>query len=225
MVAIRLILSLLLAAPIAHAQSESVIPEAPQAVKRVMVRMPVWAMRYEQPGEAVVGLSVDEEGRAHDAVILAEYPRNKEFGAEAVDSVKRWTFQPGLPGRFKVTVKFHMKNAARVTPPEGKTFEDTIPVAPAPLDREPPIYPLMAQQKPLEGVVQLLVAMEAGRVVRSGVVESGDVSDVFGDAAFNAARKWRFAETLNGLYLINIPFTLEGLKRGEFTESPKSYRP
>lgn len=221
---IHLVLALLLIGPAAAQDAGAELPDAPKPIKRTMPRMPEWALIYEQPGEAVVRLVIDETGETSEPTLIAEYPRGKKFGEEALASVRTYKFEPGRPGTYKVRVKFNIQDAPRVKPKEGQTFDGVIPLAPPPIEPTKPIYPLMAQEKPMEGTVQLLVKIEDGSIKRGGVVESGDVSSVFGDVAFNAAIKWRFPNTEDGNYLVEIPFTIERLKAGEFSATPRAPR-
>ncbi|MFT3810928.1 MAG: energy transducer TonB [Micropepsaceae bacterium] len=221
---LRLALALLLIGPASAQDAGAELPDAPKPIKRTLPRMPEWALIYEQPGEAVVRLVIDKTGATSEPTLLAEYPRGKKFGEAAVASVRTYKFEAGKPGTYKVTVKFNIQNAPRVKPKEGQTFDGIVPIAPPPIDPTKPVYPLMAQEKPMEGTVQLLVAIEDGSIERGGVVESGDVSNVFGDVAFNAAVKWHFPDTEDGNYLVEIPFTIERLKAGEFSATPRSPR-
>lgn len=221
---LRLLLALLLVVPAAAQDAGAELPNAPKPIKRTPPRMPEWALIYEQPGEAVVRLIIDETGATFEPTLIAEYPRGKKFGEEALASVRTYQFEPGKPGTYKVTVKFNIQNVPRVQPKEGQTFDGVIPVAPPPTEPTKPIYPLMAQEKPMEGTVQLLVEIEDGSIERGGVVESGDVSNVFGDVAFNAAVNWRFPDTKDGHYLVEVPFTIERLKAGEYATTPRAPR-
>lgn len=218
----RLVLALLLIMPAAAQDGATDLPDAPKPIKRTVPRMPEWAIIYEQPGEAVVSVRIDDAGDVSDPALVTEFPRGKKFGEAALTSVKSWRFEAGKPGTYKVVVKFNIQNAPRVKPKEGQTFDGIVPVAPPPIDPTKPIYPLMAQEKPMEGTVQLLVKIEDGRIERGGVVESGDVSNVFGDVALNAALKWNFPDAADGHYLVEIPFTIARLKAGEFSPTPRS---
>ncbi len=218
----RLFLALFFIAPATAAAPEASLPDAPKPIKREMVRMPYWALYYEQPGEVVVRMTIDNDGVPVDVATLAEYPSDRDFGKEAVASVEQWRFKPGVPGTYKVTVKFRMVQFQRVKPAEGQAFDRIFSAAPAPDGRPTqPVYPLMAQEMGMEGTVQLLVSIKGGEVDGCGVVESGDVSDVFGDAAYAAAINWRFTNTPNGSYVIDVPFTLARLKAGELRAAPK----
>lgn len=74
--------------------------------------------------------------------------------------------------------------------------EATVDVAPRPLQRTPPDYPVRARAKGLEGSVDLSIRIGEDGSVRDVQVLASDPAGVFDEAARDAVRTWRFEPAL-----------------------------
>lgn len=192
---------------------------------RVGPRVPEFAMRYGQPGEARVRATIDANGNLTDVALLSDLPAGKGFGEAAVESVEKWTFPPGKPGSYSVTVKFLMLEPSRARAKSGGLMADAAPPAPAPSTYVKPVYPLLAQEKRLEGTARLFVKLWDGHVREVAYIdepqdEAANAS-IFVNEAYYAVSDWRFDESLNGGYIVTVPFTLDGLAKGQFDTRPR----
>lgn len=195
-------------------------------IKRTMPRYPTKALDYEQPGNVRVRISIDNEGTPTAVDVLSEVPADYNFGREAVDSVEGWEFKPSVPGTYMVKVNF------RLEPPEarakaGAVMDAVTTLAPSPVDYVPPVYPLLAQELKLEAIVRVIIVVRDGRVTSAGVVNDDKLPTrigsftIFGNGAYNAVMQWRFDESLNGTFRVELAFTMAGLAKGLFEAKPR----
>ena len=76
---------------------------------------------------------------------------------------------------------------------EGLIFQlNEVDTPPQPMVQMQPLYPMMAKSKGIEGVVVLLITVQADGTVDSVEVSSATPEYIFNEAAKNAVKRWRF---------------------------------
>ncbi len=177
--------------------------EGPIPLTRVEAGYPKAAARPPFPeGTAKVRLLVGADGFVSDVTLLSEAPEGLGFGAEAVLAARRWTFQPGHPGDYTITMRF--------LPPENATLDiDSLPKAPEPITRVAPEYPDF--QDDTNGYVKVAIDIaEDGHVNDAQVAVEMPPGKGFGDAALKAVKQWVFAPGQPGLYVVVVRFVIPG---------------
>ncbi len=195
----------------APGEAKTGLQRAPKPIKRVPPRYPAKAVEKDIAGDAVVVLTIGEQGDVPTAVeIFSETPAGWGFGEAAADCVRAWTFAPGQAGRYVVTVKFRRTDWNQRAEPDPP-----LSPAPQPVEREPPVYPLLAFLQKREATIRLIVGIEDdGDVEGLAVLKTGDDSLLFGDPAADAVIEWEFPPGYAGRYIVEVPFTLDGISKG-----------
>ena len=144
--------------------------------------------------------TTDNKGRVQEVKVLSSIP---ELDQAAIDAVKQWVYEPMLiDGKphgvtFTITCRFSLDNEKM-----GKTFEggvsgtDQKPAVRAMGDIKPPklvkivepVYPEIAKQSQVEGVVILEATTDIyGKVINTKVLRSIPLLD---QAAIDAVKQW-----------------------------------
>ena len=173
-------------------------------------------------GVVICEILVGTDGKVEDVRVLRSIPL---LDQAALDAVRQWEFQPTLqngnpiPVVFVVTVNFVLPPSDAPAP---KTRSDWPPVAvrigvdikpPTKLVDVRPVYPEVAQQARVQGVVicDILVGPD-GKVKDARVLRSIPLLD---QSALDAVRQWEFSPTLrNGepttvVFTVTVNFMLE----------------
>ena len=181
-------------------KSEKKDVKPPKLIKRVEPVYPDDARKAGIEGTVTVEATTDDRGRVQKVRILKSVP---ELDQAAVDAVKQWVYEPmlidGKPKGIVVTItcRFSLDNERM-----GKAFEggvtgtDQKPAVRAVGDIKPPklikkvepIYPELARQAVIEGVVILEVITDVyGRVVDTKILRS---IPLLNQAAIDAVKQW-----------------------------------
>jgi protein TonB len=181
-------------------KSEKKDIKPPKLIKKVEPRYPDEARKAGIEGTVTVEATTDDRGRVQKVKVLKSIP---ELDQAAVDAVKQWVYEPmvidGKPHGivFTITCRFSLDNEKM-----GKAFEggvtgtDQKPAVTAKGDIKPPklikmvepIYPEIAKQAQVEGVVILEATTDIyGSVIHTRVLRSIPLLD---QAAINAVEQW-----------------------------------
>jgi len=172
----------------------------PKLIKKVEPVYPDEARKAGIEGAVTLEATTDNRGRVQNVKVLRSIP---ELDQAAVDAVKQWVYEPmvidGKPRGvvFTITCRFSLDNERM-----GKAFEggvtgtDQKPAVRAVGDIKPPklikkvepIYPEIAKQAAIEGVVILEAITDIyGRVVNTNVLRS---IPLLNQAAIDAVTQW-----------------------------------
>jgi TonB family protein len=185
----------------------------PKLIKKVEPVYPDEAKKAGIEGTVTVEATTDNRGRVQEVKVLSSVP---ELDQAAIDAVKQWVYEPmvidGKPHgvTFTITCRFSLDNEKM-----GKSFEggvtgtDQRPAVRAMGDILPPklikivkpVYPEIAKQAQVEGVVILEATTDIyGRVINTKILRSIPLLD---QAAIDAVRQW-----------IYEPMIIDGKPRG-----------
>jgi TonB family protein len=177
--------------------------QPPKLVKMVKPVYPKIAKQAHVEGVVIVEAKADEQGNVIDARVLRSIP---VLDQAALDAVKQWKYEPmvidGKPHKvvFTVTVRFTLDEAEHRAVDkfaEGAVKAQGDIKPPRLLKEVPAVYPEVARQAQVEGVVILSVKTdETGKVADTIVLRSIPLLD---QAAIDAVRQW-----------IYEPFVYEG---------------
>lgn len=162
-------------------------------------------------GKAKVEVSVDSKGFVTGAKLLSEDPQGFGFGEAALVAGRRWTFEPGRPGSFRITMTF--------APSDGREPVNLadLPEAPQPVDRVSPNYPEAAESADVNGDARIAVAIaNDGNITQTWVALEAPTGYGFGAAADRAVKQWRFAAGSPGLYVIEVRFRTDSATDGVY---------
>ncbi len=163
----------------------------PKLIKKVEPVYPEEARKNGVQGVVILEAKIDERGRVIGILVLRSVP---QLDQAAIDALKQWTYEPmiidGKPTKalFTVTVRFQLDKEDIEKFAEGAVkVTDAIP-PPKLIKRVDPVYPVIARQARVEG----LVILEArtgldGRVKNVRVLRSVPLLD---KAAIDAVRQW-----------------------------------
>lgn len=156
-------------------------------------------------GKSKARLIVDEAGFVTDATLLEETPQGFGFGDAALAAARRWTFQPGKPGMFTITMKF--------SPSDGSEAIDyaSLPKCPKPIERVTPRYPADAEKRASNALVSAILKIaDDGSVAQTYIALEMPVGLGFGKSAKAALDRWRFSPGQAGLYTVTVNFAMAG---------------
>jgi TonB family protein len=172
----------------------------PKLIKKVEPVYPDEAKKAGIQGAVTLEATTDTRGRVQEVKVLISVP---ELDQAAIDAVKQWVYEPmvinGKPHgiTFTITCRFSLDNEKM-----GKSFEggvtgtDQKPAVRAMGDIKPPklikivepVYPEIAKQAQVEGVVILEATTDIyGRVVNTKILRSIPLLD---QAAIDAVEQW-----------------------------------
>lgn len=168
--------------------------QPPKLVMSVQPVYPKIAKQAHVEGVVILEAKTDEQGDVIETRVLRSIPL---LDQAAIDAVRRWKYEPlvidGKPHKavFTVTVRFTLdepehRAADKFAEGAVKATGDIKP--PALLKEVQPVYPEVARQAGVEGVVILSVKTdETGKVVETMVLRSIPLLD---QAAIDAVRQW-----------------------------------
>jgi len=188
----------------------------PKLLKMVNPVYPEAARKNGIRGVVILEAKIDETGRGIDALILRSIPA---LDQAALDAVKQWVYEPlvveGKPRKaiFTVTVNFRLddKDAEEFAEGAVKVRGDLKP--PKPIKVVKAVYPEIARQAAVEGVVILEAKTDLeGRVKDVRVLRSIPLLD---QAAIDAVRQWVYeplvidGESREAVFTVTIRFSLD----------------
>jgi TonB family protein len=208
----------------------------PQLIKKVDPVYPEIARQSHVEGVVILAVRTDTSGKVKDVMVLRSIPL---LDQAAIDAVRQWVYKPliveGKPVEavFTVTVRFSLdgkksaksaqaieqfaKGAVKITgdmnPPQLTTKVD-------------PVYPEIARQSRVEGVVILEVRTDTtGKVKDVMVLRSIPLLD---QAAIDAVRQWVYkpliveGKPVEAVFTVTVRFELKGGEKEEAAEAEKA---
>ena len=178
----------------------------PRRIKAVDPVYPEIARQAQVEGVVIVEARADEKGNVEDARILRSIPL---LDQAAVEAVKQWKYEPaiinGKPQKVivTVTVRFMLKSGDKEKDLErfaqgGVKAEGAIP-PPKLIKSVDPVYPEIARQARVEGIVMLAAKTDAtGKVQDVMILRS---IPLLNQAAIDAVRQWVYEP----LVINNVP--------------------
>jgi TonB family protein len=187
--------------------------QPPKLVKQVDPVYPEAARKARVEGVVILEAKADEQGRVADTRILRSIPA---LDQAAIDAVKQWVYEPmlinGQPRKvvFTVTVRFVLKDGPKSGIPEkfaAGAVKAEGDIKPPQLIKEvQPVYPEIARQAEVQGVVILSVkADEEGKIVDTMVLRSIPLLD---QAAIDAVKQWVYEPYVKDGKPVPIVFTV-----------------
>jgi protein TonB len=175
----------------------------PKATSEVHPLYPADAVESKIQGTVVLEASVDEAGKVASVKVLR--PVHPSLDKAAVDAAKQWTFAPVLEAGKPKAVAIVFLARFSFGPPAGRIggvmggvvgaglppvrAEGTIQ-PPKNVRMVEPVYPELARQSKVEGIVILEVMTDPqGRVVSAKVLRSIPLLD---QAAIDAVKQWEY---------------------------------
>jgi protein TonB len=178
----------------------------PRRIKAVDPVYPEIARQAQVEGVVIVEARADEKGNVEDARILRSIPL---LDQAAVEAVKQWKYEPaiinGKPQKVivTVTVRFMLKSGDKEKDLErfaqgAVKAEGAIP-PPKLIKSVDPVYPEIARQARVEGIVMLAAKTDAtGKVQDVMILRS---IPLLNQAAIDAVRQWVYEP----LVINNVP--------------------
>jgi TonB family protein len=163
----------------------------PKILKKVDPVYPEEARKNGIQGVVILEAKIDETGRVIDALVLRSVP---DLDQAALDAVKQWIYEPliieGKPRKviFTVTVNFRLddKDAEEFAKGAVKVKGELKP--PKPIKMVKAVYPEIARQAAVEGVVILEAKTDVnGRVKDVRILRP---VPLLNQAAIDAVRQW-----------------------------------
>jgi len=199
----------------------------PKIIKQVNPVYPEEARKKGIQGVVILEAKTDEYGRVMDAMILRSIP---ELDQAAIEAVRQWVYEPllidGKPtkGLFTVTVRFQLneKDIEKFAEGAVKVKDQINP--PKLVKSVDPVYPEIARQAKIEGVVIVQARTDAqGRVKDAMVLRSVPLLD---QAAIDAVRQWVYEplvideQAKEAVFTVTVRFTLDAEKPKGQGEGP-----
>jgi TonB family protein len=204
----------------------------PKVIKKVEPLYPEIARRAGVEGTVILEVSTDAQGRVTAVKVLSSIPL---LDQAAVDAVKQWVYAPPLvdgrpqPAVFTVPVRFRLDHKGEKGGVSGRRGEEHEPEAvratgevqpPKLLKQVSPVYPEIARQAGVEGVVILEATTNPqGRVVDVRVLRSIPLLD---QAAVDALKQWVYepmkvkGKPTGIIFTVTVVFKLKDhAKKGE----------
>lgn len=185
----------------------------PVLIKEVPPRYPEVARQARVEGIVILEAKADEQGNVVDAKVLRSIPI---LDQAAIDAVKQWKYEPmlidGKPRKiiFTVTVRFVLHEGTKEDAMEAfaagavRAIKDIKP--PKLVKEVAPVYPEIARQSIVEGVVILGVKTdEKGQVKDLIVLRSIPLLD---QAAIDAVRQWVYEPLVIDGKAVSVVFTV-----------------
>lgn len=149
-------------------------------------------------GVAIVLVDVDKDGAIVGAVVERS-SRNPYFDQAALDAARRWTYYPGsehgerVSGRVRIPVEFQEHpDCWNLAEPDTQAR----PLA-ASMKRHPPRWPAEVGEKRLNGVVLLMLVIEADGANRLIKIGGSSEDQAIDAAALLAAAQWTYQPALS----------------------------
>jgi len=160
----------------------------PKLIRKVEPIYPKEAINAHIEGTVVVEATTDIHGQVQKVEVMNSVP---ELDQAVIDAIKKWIYEPmvinGKPRGviFTIAFQFRLDEKARV---DIKTINTDNRVPPKQLRMVDPVYPEIARQAQVEGVVILDVTIDVyGRVSWIKIVRSIPLLD---QAAIRAVYQW-----------------------------------
>ena len=199
----------------------------PKLLKKVDPIYPEEARKKGIQGVVILEAKIDESGRVMDAMILRSIP---DLDQAAIDAVRQWVYEPllldGKPTKalFTVTARFQLneKDIEKFAEGAVKVKDQINP--PKLVKSVDPVYPEIARQAKIEGVVILQARTNAqGRVKEAMVLRSVPLLD---QAAIAAVRQWVYeplvidGQAKEAVFTVTVRFALDAEKPKGQGEGP-----
>jgi TonB family protein len=205
----------------------------PQLMKKVDPIYPEIARQSHVEGVVILAVRTDTSGKVKDVMVLRSVPL---LDQAAIDAVRQWIYKPliveGKPVEavFTVTVRFSLdgqKSAKAIDEFARGAVKISGDLKPPQLTTKvDPVYPEIARQSHVEGVVILELRTDAsGKVKDVMVLRSVPLLD---QAAIDAVRQWVYkpliveGKPVEAVFTVTVRFELKG---GEKEEAAEPERP
>jgi TonB family protein len=201
--------------------------QPPKLIKKVNPVYPEEARKKGIQGVVILEAKIDVYGRVMDAMILRSVP---ELDQAAIDAVRQWVYEPllidGKPTKalFTVTVNFRLgeKDIEKFAEGAVKVKDQISP--PKLVKTVNPVYPEIARQAKIEGVVIVQARTDTqGRVKDAMVLRSIPLLD---QAAIAAVRQWVYeplvidGQAREAVFTVTVRFALDAEKPKGQGEGP-----
>jgi TonB family protein len=194
----------------------------PKLSKKVDPVYPEEARKKGIQGVVILEAKIDESGRVMDAMILRSVP---DLDQAAIDAIRQWVYEPmlinGKPVKaiFTVTVKFQLgeKDIDKFAEGAVKVKDQISP--PKLVKIVEPVYPEIAKQAKVEGVVIVQARTDTqGHVKDAMILRSIPLLD---QAAIDAVRQWVYEpmvideQAKEAVFTVTVRFALDKDKKKE----------
>jgi TonB family protein len=191
----------------------------PKLIKKVDPVYPEEARKKGIQGVVILEAKIDESGRVMDTMILRSIP---ELDQAAADAVRQWVYEPmlidGKPTKalFTVTANFRLgeKDIEEFAAGAVKVKDQISP--PKLVKIVNPVYPEIARQAKIEGVVIVQARTDTqGRVKGAMVLRSVPLLD---QAAIDAVKQWIYeplvieGQAREAVFTVTVRFDLSAEK-------------
>jgi TonB family protein len=172
--------------------------------RRVAPVYPPLALQARIQGVVTLNVTVAQDGTVQDVHVVSGHPL---LVNSALDAVRQWTFGPQTAGtQMEVEVPFQLpesQGSAKVPP---SALEVELPEL-QPLTSVDPVYPSLARQARISGVVKLIATIGVdGRVLE---LKAASGHPLLIPSALTAARQWTYSpQNLPTRTRIKIQFQL-----------------
>jgi TonB family protein len=197
--------------------------KTPRLIKKVDPVYPEIARQAGVEGYVILEVETDTNGRVQDARILRSIPI---LNQAAIDAVKQWVYEPlvidGIPkpAIYTVTVRFSLdgEKAAKSSRAIEEFTRGAVKITgdmepPQLIRRVDPIYPEIARQAHVEGVVILQARTDtSGKVKEVMVLRSVPLLD---QAAIDAVSQWVYepmiikGKPMEAVFTVTVRFGLK----------------
>jgi len=189
-------------------------PPAPLPVHRVEPVYPPLAQQARISGMVELSATAGTDGRVTDLRVVRGHPLLVQA---ALDAVKQWVFGPQAAATtYTVMLPFTLPDAGPVQrmavggsagPATSDLQAPPPPPAPPPLSRVEPVYPALARQARISGIVSLTIVIGTdGRVSNIKVVRG---HPLLVQSALDAVKQWVFGtQAAPTQYFVDVPFRL-----------------
>jgi len=192
---------------------------APRLLKKIEPVYSEIARQLRVEGVVVLSVTTDVQGKVSAVKVLRSVPLLEQ---SAFDAVKQWVYEPVLvqgkpqPSVFQVTLTFKLvdKEKKAVTVGGTEAVRAVGDVNPPKLIKEvAPVYPEIAKQAAIEGVVILEATTNIyGRVIDTKILRSIPLLD---QAAIKAVKQWVYEPVKIGgepkgiIFTVTVAFRLD----------------
>jgi len=210
--------------------------KTPRLIKKVDPVYPEIARLAGVEGVVILEVKTDTYGRVQDARILRSIPL---LDQAAIDAVKQWVYEPLLidgipkPAIYTVTVRFSLdgEKTAKTAQAIEEFARGAVKITgdmepPQMIKRVDPIYPEIARQAHVEGVVILQARTDtSGKVKEVMVLRSIPLLD---QAAVDAVRQWVYepliikGKPVEAVFTVTVRFDLKWQKKEAAAEKEKT---
>jgi len=157
-------------------------------IRRVAPVYPPLALQARIQGVVTLNVSLAQDGTVREVGAVSGHPLLVQ---SAIDAVKQWTFGPQVAAtQIEVEVPFQLPEGSRSSEAPSATVGSELPEL-QPVTRVNPVYPPLARQARISGVVHLIATIGPGGHVVDLKAVSGHPLLV--PSALAAARQWTYA--------------------------------